>query len=284
MPIVNPTLPADGDDAVVAPYNTAIQAILGVLNGFVDSDNLAAGAVGLSELATVVQSALMPSGALTPYGGSTAPTGWLMCDGSSQLRSSFSALFAVVGTSFGSVDGTHFNLPDMRGRTAVGGDAMGGTAANRAQHTSTLTTTSGSSSAVVGSASGLSLGMFITAVGVTAGTTIVGISGTTITMSANATANGSSVAVRFSLLGNDGQTVGAAGGSDTHQLTVVELAAHNHVQNNSGAISNIAVPGYGSGARPTFVDGTVVSTNNAGGDQPHTIMQPSLVTNYIIKT
>lgn len=51
MPIINPTLPADGDDAVVEPYNTAIQAVLAVLNGSVDADNLAALAVTTGKLA-----------------------------------------------------------------------------------------------------------------------------------------------------------------------------------------------------------------------------------------
>jgi microcystin-dependent protein len=51
----------------------------------------------------------------------TPPTGWLLCDGSSLLRAGqYAALFAVVGTSFGSADGTHFNLPDMRGRVVAG--------------------------------------------------------------------------------------------------------------------------------------------------------------------
>lgn len=42
MPIINPVLPADGDDAVVEPYNAAITAILGVLNGNIDDSNISA--------------------------------------------------------------------------------------------------------------------------------------------------------------------------------------------------------------------------------------------------
>lgn len=42
MPIINPTLPADGDNAVVEPYNAAITAILGVLNGGIDDSNISA--------------------------------------------------------------------------------------------------------------------------------------------------------------------------------------------------------------------------------------------------
>lgn len=78
-------------------------------------------------------STLSPVGSVTAFAGAAAPTGWALCDGSSQLRAgAFAALFAVIGTTYGSVDGTHFNLPDLRGRTPVGQDAgtfaaLGGT-------------------------------------------------------------------------------------------------------------------------------------------------------------
>lgn len=42
--------------------------------------------------------------------------GWLKCDGRSLSRTTYAALFAVIGTSFGSVDGSSFSLPDCRGR------------------------------------------------------------------------------------------------------------------------------------------------------------------------
>ena len=42
--------------------------------------------------------------------------GWLKCDGRSLSRTTYAALFAVIGTSFGNVDGNSFNLPDCRGR------------------------------------------------------------------------------------------------------------------------------------------------------------------------
>jgi microcystin-dependent protein len=54
------------------------------------------------------------------------PTDWLTCDGASLLRSAYPDLFAVLGTTYGAADGTHFSLPDYRGRVPVGlkaGDA-----------------------------------------------------------------------------------------------------------------------------------------------------------------
>jgi microcystin-dependent protein len=54
-----------------------------------------------------------------------APAGYLICDGSSLDRTTYAALFAVLGTTWGSVDGTHFNLPDLRQRFPLGKAASG---------------------------------------------------------------------------------------------------------------------------------------------------------------
>jgi microcystin-dependent protein len=71
------------------------------------------------------------TGAVLDYAGTVAPDGWLMCYGQSLLRSAYPNLFARIGTTFGAVDGTHFSLPDYRGRVAAGRDDMGGVAAGR---------------------------------------------------------------------------------------------------------------------------------------------------------
>jgi microcystin-dependent protein len=64
---------------------------------------------------------LVPTGSVNAFAGSTAPGGWLICNGSSLLRSEYPALFAVIGTTYTFPDdGTHFNLPDMRSRMIVG--------------------------------------------------------------------------------------------------------------------------------------------------------------------
>lgn len=54
-----------------------------------------------------------PIGAIVPYGGNTAPSGFLICDGSAVSRTTYSDLYAVIGTKYGPGDGsTTFNLPD----------------------------------------------------------------------------------------------------------------------------------------------------------------------------
>lgn len=62
-------------------------------------------------------------GAIVAYGGTLPPTGFLLCDGTAVSRATFSALFAVLGTTYGAGDGsTTFNLPNLKGRVPVGLD------------------------------------------------------------------------------------------------------------------------------------------------------------------
>ncbi len=76
----------------------------------------------------------IPAGSITATGRVTAPTGWLLCDGSAVSRSDFSGLFDAIGTAYGAGDGSAtFNLPDFRGRFPLGkaaagtGSTLGGT-------------------------------------------------------------------------------------------------------------------------------------------------------------
>ena len=61
------------------------------------------------------------------YGGSAAPTGWLMCLGQEVPIASYSELYTAIGTNYGALTNgsgafgtTHFRLPDLQGRVAVG--------------------------------------------------------------------------------------------------------------------------------------------------------------------
>lgn len=80
----------------------------------------------------------MPTGVVSPFAGSTAPTGWLLCFGQEAPISLYGALYGVLGTTYGSLTNgsggagsTHFRLPDLRGRVIAGVDNMGGSTAGR---------------------------------------------------------------------------------------------------------------------------------------------------------
>jgi len=94
----------------------------------------------------------LPTGAILPYCAAAAPTGFVLCDGASLLRASYAALFAVIGTTYGSVDGTHFNVPDCQGMSLYGKDtagtyqnmaATGGAETTDSSHTHALGTAGG---------------------------------------------------------------------------------------------------------------------------------------------
>ena len=74
----------------------------------------------------------VPTGTPLPFGGTTAPAGYLLCFGQAISRTDYAGLFAAVGTVHGAGNGsTTFNVPDLRGRVAAGKDDMGGSSASR---------------------------------------------------------------------------------------------------------------------------------------------------------
>ena len=76
---------------------------------------------------------MIPSGAVMYFAGQTAPTGWLKANGAAVSRTAYTALFAAIGTTYGTGDGrTTFNLPDLRGEFVRGWDDGRGIDSRRA--------------------------------------------------------------------------------------------------------------------------------------------------------
>lgn len=76
------------------------------------------GQIAGSQVTTIYADA--PLGAIVNYGGDTAPTGWLICDGSAVSRTTYADLYDVIGTKYGPGDGsTTFNLPDGEAAAAI---------------------------------------------------------------------------------------------------------------------------------------------------------------------
>lgn len=165
----------------------------------------------------------IPPGILADYAGSSAPTGWLLCAGQSLLRTDYPALFTAIGTTYGTVDGTHFTLPDLRGRIPVSLDDMNGSDAGR------LTTAN---------------------------------------------------------------TLGGTGGEEKHQLTIAELAGHEHRFGSGGpaggtAGTNVANTNQVGGFSNQFTTAELwqnTTTQITPTDQAHNNMQPYILMNKIIKT
>lgn len=73
---------------------------------------------------TPENSASLPAGTIVQWPGATAPANWLLADGAAVSRITYASLFAAIGVQYGSGDGTTtFNLPNLKGRVAVGLDS-----------------------------------------------------------------------------------------------------------------------------------------------------------------
>lgn len=100
----------------------------------------AAGTVTAGGVTVGGVSVVEPAGVVKMYGGAAAPAGYLLCDGTAVSRTTYAALFAVIGTSYGVGDGsTTFNVPSMSGAFPRQGapGATGGSATH--DHTFTAT-------------------------------------------------------------------------------------------------------------------------------------------------
>lgn len=109
---------------------------------------------------------IVPAGMVQYYAGTSAPVGWLVCDGSAVSRTIYPSLYTAIGELYGVGDGsTTFNLPDLRGEFIRGNDEGRGIDAGRTvgssqssanlSHTHTLTVSEyvgGDDATTVGSA------------------------------------------------------------------------------------------------------------------------------------
>lgn len=110
-------------------------------------------------------SSSVPAGSIFAFGGTSAPAGYLMCDGTAVNRTTYSALFTAIGTNYGVGNGsTTFNLPDLRQRFPMGkadagtGSTLGGTGGTVDHAHSTPAGTSGSEASHTHGVSGTTTG------------------------------------------------------------------------------------------------------------------------------
>lgn len=118
------SLPRNGSAGMLAILAMGGKKITGLAPGTDPTD-----AVAKSQIDN-----FFPVGIIVDFAGSSAtvPANWLLCYGQEISRTTYAALFACIGTTYGAGDSTTtFNLPDYRGCVGAGKDNMGGTSANR---------------------------------------------------------------------------------------------------------------------------------------------------------
>lgn len=212
-------------------------------------------------------------GTIKPWPSDTAPSGWLFCTGAAVSRTTFAALFAIIGTTYGAGDGsTTFNLPDLRGRAPFGSDDMDAAAASRVTNAGSgiVGTTLGAS----GGAESVTLTTAQIASHTHTGTTgdqsaVHTHSGTTGTESATHTHNYDRATAPTATAEAPGSGTFVANGLTlTATATTVESQTHTH-SITTGTESANHTHSFTSAA--------------TGGGALHTNMPPALIVNYIIK-
>jgi microcystin-dependent protein len=211
-----------------------------------------------------------PTGSVIAFAGSSAPTDWLLCYGQAVSRTTYASLFAIVSTTYGVGDGTTtFNLPDLRGRTVAGVDNMGGSDAGRLD-------IANSSGVVVGS-------QYVTLTSAQSGVpahshgSTASFSGsfTGSAASHNHTQNAHSHVMNYADNGSIGSTRSVLNAAQTTGSDTGEMA--------SATATNQATSITPAGS----ISGTVTMTNpnntTASAAESHSVMQPTMVLNYIIK-
>lgn len=263
---------------------------------------------------------MCPAGMLAPYAGSTAPDGWLLCAGQAVSRTTYAGLFSVISTIYGAGDNsTTFNIPDLRGRGAVGKDDMGGTAANRVtagisgiagitlgafggsenihlhSHANTATFTGSAVTSGAGSAHQHANTLTNNAVNTGNDSPDHSHSGTTGAMNSNAShAHGfAQVDTSGVTAGSANRRVGTQGAGTVSDVVVAANIDHTHNFSTGGrsafhqhsVTSNVTISNVNESAHTHSVTaaGTVAVTNANFGSGTSQNMQPSIILNYIIK-
>jgi microcystin-dependent protein len=195
----------------------------------------------------------VPVGAVTPYAASSAPAGWLACDGSAVSRTTYSRLFAVIGTTYGAGNGTTtFNLPNMVDRMAVGSGS-----------TYTLASTGGSASTTLASGNLPSHSHSFSDTSDSQGSHSHSLSGSTTSDShSHSVGNQSS---RSDILAGGGTTTASTGGGSTGS------DAHSHTLSGTAA---------SAGGHTHTVSGTTGAT---GSSSAFSTISPYLALRYIIR-
>lgn len=217
---------------------------------------------------TFPPSITLPAGMVAPYAGGSAPTGWLLADGSAVSRSTYADLFAAIGTSYGAGDGsTTFNLPNLKGKLPVGRDAA-------QSEFDTLGETGGEKTHVLTTAE---LPSHAHSINHDHGAVSTGGQSASHTHTGGTDTQG---AHSHSALATP-RSIYAAGGSSAGMYAL----DYNTPTNTSGAHAHNVTTNAASNDHSHVVDlpNFTGSSGNIGSGSAHNNLQPYVVMNYIIK-
>ena len=251
---------------------------------------------GLDKLDELIALA-MPVGSVTMYTKSTAPTAtasggtWLVCDGTAISRTTYSALFTVIGTSFGIGDNnTTFNIPDLRARVPVGYNAGTIGSGATARTAKTVAAGSGEESHELSEAELEEHAHSIPLTTHTHG--ITDVTHQHVGSASGKTASASAVISDPGHVHSLQTSVSSWSGGGDYAATGTHIGNAHPTPNSGSKTTGITDSGHahsfstdlvGTGLTVTDAGLTnITSTGNTGSNSPHNNMQPYLVLNYII--
>jgi microcystin-dependent protein len=259
-----------------------------------------------------------PTGMISAFAGANAPTGWLLCDGTAVSRTTYSSLFAVTSTTYGTGDGsTTFNLPDLRQRIPVGSSTP--------TSVGTVTMTIATPAVFTRTAHGLATGQivyFTTTGALPTGLTatfrywVIALTANTFRLATSLSNANAGTAIATSGTQSGTHTLfsadfelGASNGSAQHVLTTTEIPSHAHTAtaapdthdhtftytDTAGNVGDSSSPRWDSSNESADATRTVntlsddshthtITVAANGGGLAHNNLQPYVALNYIIKT
>jgi microcystin-dependent protein len=187
----------------------------------------------------------IPIGSSIDFWGSTAPnSSFVLAYGQAISRTTYTTLFSLLGTTFGTGDGsTTFNVPDLRGRLIAGKDDMGGSAASRL--TSTYFGTSAAALGAVGGSQSHTLTLGELPSGITSSgsssITVNTSAGTAFPQGSNAAGLGNGLAASITPGANNVPFISSSG-SWTFQSTMTGTNTINVASNNTSGNAHATIP------------------------------------------
>lgn len=242
------TLAVDGLTALPLRFLSGTDLPAGVLiSGSLYQATLRVGE-WLLHASPLAQPFLIPIGGIIDYSGTTAPnTNFVLPQGQAINRITYATYFSLVGTTYGTGDGsTTFNVPDMVGRVSAMLDA------GSARLSSTYL---GSSPATLGNSGG-GQSQTLTLLQLPIGITTSGSNSISVT-----TTNGGI---------GDGMVVGSQPTTGGSQPTLFPGTARNQTSTGTNTITGTST-------------NTGANGNNTGAAAPHTIIQPTIILNKILR-
>jgi microcystin-dependent protein len=273
------TTAISGGNSATAMYSTTARSNVPFVRvaKTLDTQTVAGTWAAAPSSATVHIETNIPIGAVVDFSGSVLPNGYVWPNGQNLSRTTYAALFAVLGTVYGTGDGsTTFGTPDLRGRVIAGKDDMGGSSANRL--------TSPINGGTLGAAGGAESHTLVT------GEIPVhshGVTDPTHNHTQNAHNHGVTDPTHNHTQNAHSHTFVVKEGSASASVQPGEGSGSNGaggVTNSATATNNAAATGISinNATATNNAAATGISINNAGGGGAHNNVQPTIVLNKIL--